>query len=446
MSLADNLLNDFSDDDFGFEEKGLKGEENLDSTVNNSARHNQHEISDLLKVSDLTSIETINEFCPILPKLYSLKEKLTNAEIPQENQKAGLSASEQQLLADANNLISEMNTYFNVLITFIKTRYSEFWPDLFTIIKNPLNYVKLIQVVKFDLSSLKEMKSELEFLPKDQILSLTMSSNFLVKLDKSVSLSQHTQKLILEACEVLSLINQAQVELRSFLTKRVSRIAPNLTELVGAIVASQLISTLSLENLCATPACNISSIGKSLNHSEGYITQCELVKNSPEEFKTQALRQVSAKVVLAARVDLGAFRSGNFDSTLGLKWKHEIKAKLDKLMLPPENVQIKPLPIPVDMKSKKRGGRKFKKMRERMKMSEVEKAQNKMVFGEKEVTRIDASGEEIGLGMLGKTSIRSISNLRGAQASKGTQKQLESFTKITKPDSTDGSSKLSSLL
>lgn len=441
MSLADSLLDDLSDDDLNIEDKS---DEKIGLAVSDAARQSTHNINDLLKISDFASIETIESFCPILPKLKTLKERLAESELRENEQKA-LSSSEQQLLFDANSLITEMNTYFNVLISFIKNNYSKFWPDLFGIVKNPLNYIRVIQSIKFDISSLKGTSSELEFLPKDQILSLTMSSNFLLKLNESIPLTEHLQTLILEACNILLSINETQLDLRGFITRRISKIAPNLTEIVGPIVASQLITTLSLELLCATPACNIPSIGKSSNNSQGFINQCELVKGTPEEFKRQAMRQVSAKVVLAARVDLGASKSGDMDCKLGSKWKEEIKAKLDKLMLPPENVQIKPLPIPVDMKSKKRGGRKFRKMRERLKMSEVEKAQNKMVFGEQEVTRMDASGEEIGLGMLGKTSIRSITNIRNTHVSKGTQKQLESFTKVTKPDTTD-KSKLSSLL
>ena len=99
------------------------------------------------------------------------------------------------------------------------------------------------------------------------------------------------------------------------------------------------------------------------------------------------------------------------------------------MMLPPENVRVKPLPVPINQKSKKRGGRKFRKMRERMKMSEVEKAQNKIAFGQQEVTRTDAFGEEIGLGMLGKESVRDIGIVRGVQLSKGTREKLTAFAK-----------------
>lgn len=82
-----------------------------------------------------------------------------------------------------------------------------------------------------------------------------------------------------------------------------------------------------------------------------------------------------------------------------------------------------------------------------MNMSEVEKAQNKMLFGEQELTKTDAFGEEIGLGMLGKTSIRNIEDVRGVHVTQGTRKALEKFTSNGPDKGTeDGVDKLMALL
>lgn len=434
MGLADALLADFSDDDI---EINSDAESDLLSKVNHN---NKFKIQELITISDLNLINSIKDYCPILSGLEKIENKLDNSD------SSPLSEIDNSILLETNNMITEIYTYFNTLNSFIKLAYQKFWPDLSSIIKNPLFYIKIIKIINFNLKNLKNHieNEDLNFLSKDLLLSLTMSSNFLIKSNQSVIPNEHIQSLILESCDIMTYINDIQLKFRTFIIKRVENIAPNLTSLVGTTVASQLIASTSLSLLAITPACNIPSLGKSINkNSLGYIYQCDIVKNISKDFEKQAVRQLCSKIVLCARMDQSKPKNGD----MGLKWKQEIEKRLDKLILPPENVKIKPLAKPVDMKSKKRGGRKFKKMRERMKMSEIEKAQNKMMFGEEELTKTDAFGEEIGLGMLGKTSIRNSDNIRGVHVTKNTKEKLDMFTASNKnKNSEDGESKLASLL
>ena len=64
---------------------------------------------------------------------------------------------------------------------------------------------------------------------------------------------------------------------------------------------------------------------------------------------------VSAKCSLAARVD--SFHESQ-DGTVGDALRLEIEQKLDKLQEPPPVKQVKPLPAPIDVARKKRGGRR----------------------------------------------------------------------------------------
>lgn len=422
MSLAESLLADL-DSDLEFD--------NADTP--DAARILTPD--DLFTVADLHEITDIADYIPILPEIDALSKTLDR--IDDNNITVDkLSNAEDAVLTDATKLITQINTTFQLLLTFIKLNYSKTWPDLEMIVKNPLFYIRIIQMIKFELLNFKKMVEDdtdesLSFLPKDQILSLTMSINFLLKSNNQQIPDDYVQKLIIQACEISDSMNQTQLKFRNFITNRVKIIAPNITALVGPNISSQLISAVGLRTLSITPACNILSIGKNVtSNTGGYISQCDLVKNVPDDFKKNAIRQLSAKLVMAARVDSSnndTRTDGSVDDALGQKWKNEIQSKLEKMILPPENTKIKPLPKPIDMKSKKRGGRKFKKMRERMKMSEMEKAQNKMAFGEEEVTKYDSFGNAIGLGMLGRTSVNTV---RRSNVSKATQKQLSDFNKI----------------
>ncbi|XP_014167137.2 U4/U6 small nuclear ribonucleoprotein Prp31, partial [Geospiza fortis] len=86
---------------------------------------------------------------------------------------------------------------------------------------------------------------------------------------------------------------------------------------------------------------------------------------------------------------------------VGYELKEEIERKFDKWQEPPPVKQVKPLPAPLDGQRKKRGGRRYRKMKERLGLTEIRKQANRMSFGEIEE---DAYQEDLGfsLGHLGK--------------------------------------------
>ena len=65
---------------------------------------------------------------------------------------------------------------------------------------------------------------------------------------------------------------------------------------------------------------------------------------------------VAAKCTLAARVDSSHVSE---DGTVGNNLKADIEQKLDKLVEPPPVKTIKPLPAPIEVPKKKRGGRRW---------------------------------------------------------------------------------------
>lgn len=85
---------------------------------------------------------------------------------------------------------------------------------------------------------------------------------------------------------------------------------------------------------------------------------------------------VANKSAIAARLDsLHTYPDGSE----GMKLREEIEKKLDKLLEPPPVKAIKPLPPPIDVPGKKRGGRSVRKMKERMAVTDFRKAANRSV-------------------------------------------------------------------
>ena len=93
----------------------------------------------------------------------------------------------------------------------------------------------------------------------------------------------------------------------------------------------------------------------------------------------RAARLVSCKVTLAARVD--SFHESPKGET-GKFLLGEIERRLEKLQEPPPVKAIKPLIAPIDSGKTKRGGRRARKMKERLGMTELSKQKNRTIFGE----------------------------------------------------------------
>lgn len=92
---------------------------------------------------------------------------------------------------------------------------------------------------------------------------------------------------------------------------------------------------------------------------------------------------VAAKCTLAARVDAN---HTSVDGEIGLQFKEEIEKKLDKLQEPPPVKFAKPLPKPIEISKKKRGGKRVRKMKERYAMTEFRKQANRLNFGDVSIT------------------------------------------------------------
>jgi len=445
MSLANTLLGDISSDD----ESDI--DDNQIENTNDSKSMNLVQAS----TSDGRLAHIDNSLChKYMPMLKSLQN--LDAELNSEVSFSTL-ANKLDLITKANEILGKSRDSIRSIHTFIKIRYKPIWSDLDTLIPNPINFAKVIMVVKDDIDSVSSKGEELStFLKKDEILGLTVSASSMVELPTEQRNSEIIE-VIIPACKLLTDFSDGIEIVEAFLTKAAYLLTPNVTALVGPHIAAQLLATLGLDGLIKTPACNLPNLGAndsatgvhSTRIKRGFIYNCELVQSVSMDYRKQAMRQVSAKVILAARIDFSQRGSAKEDR-FGKEWYNEIASKLEKIQAPPENHQMKPLPKPVDKKSAKRAGRRFRKQKEKMKMSKLEEAKNKMPFYKAEDTEMDEFGNEIGLGMASKFSSSkgayrnlSIADTHRPQITKGLAQKLESFI----PANTEHqSSKLVSLL
>jgi len=168
--------------------------------------------------------------------------------------------------------------------------------------------------------------------------------------------------------------------------------SPNLDRLVGVQLAALLVECAGgLRELTRQPADNVLTFGKpetvpthlsraaTLPHCGHIYHEHQMVQEVPIELKLRVSKMVAAKSVLAARVDLSKSYP---DGSYGERLSEEMRKKVAKLMEPPPVKNEKPLPKPMDKASKKRGGRRFRAMKERYGMTEMRKRANRVTFGE----------------------------------------------------------------
>ncbi|OWB70884.1 hypothetical protein B5S31_g565 [[Candida] boidinii] len=450
MSLADQLMYS-SDEDEGEdlqqelnfdenEEENLeiaRKSHNGDDYMTNNDSDYVYGFTNLLINKKLNDIDDIRKYSKTLTPLNNLLSELNKLQSKEKNQ---LSTNNQQLfsfLSDANSILDDMTIEANEIYSFIALHYSPIFPELSSLVPNPREYCQIIRIIKGDVRLIDENNELLcQTVQQDRILVLTMAASLLLKnpdyIDRLTKMRKENFPLqtILQAVGLLLELYDKRDIITKFISDKLSIISPNVAIIVGAEVAAQIISIYGLEGLCKTPSCNIPSLGvnrsstsifnKSRVRNQGYLYNCDLVQNTPEDYKVQAMRMISAKIALASRIDYGNLRKNTSQTPsveLGLKWRQEIISKLEKLQVAPDSRDSKPLPIPIDKPSKKRGGRRFRKYKERFGMSEFAKAQNKMVFGEQEETRMDSFGKEIGLGLASKFSSLGNSSTGGASTS-----------------------------
>jgi U4/U6 small nuclear ribonucleoprotein PRP31 len=183
--------------------------------------------------------------------------------------------------------------------------------------------------------------------------------------------------------------------------------APNLTAVVGSTVAAQLIGAAGgINKLANMPSCNVEVLGKKKATLEGFaaattvrhvgfIMNTDTVKGVPFAIQRRVARLVAGKATLAARIDLNReSRSGEKGQAL----REEVERKTEKMQEPPPPRQEKALPAPDEKHRKRRGGKRYRKQKAQMAMTELRKRANRMAFGSPQ--------EEFGndmkdLGMLG---------------------------------------------
>ncbi|EFP05279.1 hypothetical protein CRE_29245 [Caenorhabditis remanei] len=392
MSLAEELMADFDDDDdddledipdLGENLKGVKKEE-LDDDDIEEATEEPMDTSKYSSVHDVAKLARSEEYMALVKQLeVELKR-------PQDEVKvtAPLEADPQyKLIVKLSHVAADIDNEINVIHKFVRDKYEKRFPELETLVPTALNYLATVQLLKNDINSkaLKEQLGSILDASTCMVVSVTVSTTQGVKLEPD------ELKTVMDACDLAAQLHVNRLEMHQLVEWRMSLIAPNLVALLGAATTAHLVSQAGgLSPLATMPSCNVQVLGKtkknligfstvSTNPHHGFIYFHPLVQAMPPDLKNKAAKILAAKVTLVARID-AQHESSNGEK--GQDFLNLVNNKFEKMLEPPPVKANKALPKPLDKASKKRGGRRMRKMKERLGITEIRKSANRMNFGE----------------------------------------------------------------
>jgi len=325
---------------------------------------------------------------------------------------------EYALLTQANALSTQIDSEIILVHKFIRDHYSIRFPELENLVQNPLDYAKTVAIVKNGpLENIKTLTNSSENLVGAPLRSILDGPTLMVvslegQRTKGQDLNDAELQATLRACDMVLRLDKAKKVLTEYVQSRMDVFAPNLTRLIGSLTAAQMLNFAGgLKGLAKTPDRNVPAMGSRKQkqsglatnvgiRSQGYLYHSELMQEIPTDLRVQAMRIISAKIVLAARID-SVHQSP--DGSEGDSLRDQCLRRLDKLTEPPPNRGARALPAPDDKPSRKRGGRRARKAKEATAMTDLRKQQNRMAFGkeEKEVGYGTGEGTK-GLGMIGQ--------------------------------------------
>ncbi|KAF1357085.1 hypothetical protein BDV97DRAFT_343406 [Delphinella strobiligena] len=414
-----------------------------DTALNTAIREAEDEEETKARVEkmQLGAVGDVRSVAGLMKTLEPVLEKIAHYQsLPPEKQTKNIGSIEDnpeyKLLTQANTLSTSIDGEVMLVHKFIRDHYSVRFPELERLVVNPLDYAKTVAIIgNGPMDNIKSIQNTPNPVVGQTLRQVLDGPSLMVVTVEGTTtrgqpLSDSELAAVRSACEMTLRLDKAKKTLTDYVQSRMNLFAPNLTALIGSLTAAQLINYAGgITGLAKTPSCNIPPLGSKKSTATGFATNVgvrhqgflynsPIIREIPSDLKKQAMRIVSAKVVLAARVDR-VHESAN--GATGEDLKQQCLDRLEKLTEAPPNRGARALPAPDDKPARKRGGRRARKAKEATAMTDLRKAQNRMAFGKEENEVGYGQGEgTVGMGMIGTAQGR----IRATQIDQRTRAKL----------------------
>lgn len=308
-------------------------------------------------------------------------------------------------MTEANNLLSTLEDEIQAIYTVLRQRYAPRFSELESLGMTALEYARCVLLIgdAWDLARI-DLKSAI---PPATAIVVTLAAS----TTAGRRLTPDELGSVLDLARLIVTASEHKDALLRFVEQQMLRVAPNVVAIVGIRIAGQLVGVAgSIQALSRIPANNLKVMGggrkasvsgyaKQDPHS-GFIWQSDLVQSTDAEHREKAQRLISAKVALAARIDA---QQADGEGRRGRAFRVEIIEKLEKAAEPVPLNEPRAIAPPDAKPRRKRGGKRYRRLKELTSMTEARRAANRIAFGEAESEVI--VGESVrGLGMLGRSA------------------------------------------
>jgi U4/U6 small nuclear ribonucleoprotein PRP31 len=335
-----------------------------------------------------------------------------------------------KLIVDCNSLAVDIDNEIITVYNFIRDKYKPKFPELESLVTTPLEYSKVVAAIANEMDATAVNLDAL--LPPAQVMVVTVTAT----TTSGQPLDEQTLAQVLQACELAVKLDTDRAKIIQLVQRRMDKIAPNLSAALGTEIAAQLMGVAGgLAALSRIPAGNVQVLGakkrnlagfstRTVQPHQGFIFGCDLIQNhTPPSLHVKAGRLIAGKCTLLARMD--AFNQDPTGSS-GRAMREEIMKKIEKLQEPPQARNSHVLPIPDAQKKPKRGGKKYRKLKEKFGMTELKKQANRMMFNQAEEEILDGD-DTLGLGAIGKDGSGRMRALAAQQKQKLSAKAAKKF-------------------
>ncbi|VTZ66412.1 U4/U6 small nuclear ribonucleoprotein PRP31, putative [Plasmodium chabaudi chabaudi] len=291
---------------------------------------------------------------------------------------------EEVLIEKCIELIIKIDTEILNIHKYLKDIYSTKFPELDSIVYTPLEYISVVSRIKNE-SDIKNIDFS-DILPNTTVMAIVVASS----MTTGIKLPDHLLKSCMSFCDEALELNENRQKILIYLENKMFLLAPNLTMLLGSALTARLISCVgSLKNLSVTSSQNLIVVGNSKKSTlglsnvnktfgVGILSTSEIVQSVPDAYKKKAISLLAGKCSLASRIDyFKKYKEGQY----GLLLREYVINHLIKLQEPPPMKQKKILPIPDEKKGRKRGGKRYRKLKEKTEITELRKQINRLPFG-----------------------------------------------------------------
>eukprot|EP00730_Choanoeca_flexa_P015054 TRINITY_DN6814_c0_g1_i3.p1 TRINITY_DN6814_c0_g1~~TRINITY_DN6814_c0_g1_i3.p1 ORF type:complete len:489 (+),score=153.93 TRINITY_DN6814_c0_g1_i3:54-1520(+) len=425
MSLHDQLLADLDDlsgDEVEEEEEEKDDDDDDDVTAMDITLAELKEDQTVKSIAKLAESEQLQRVLRSIEHFSSIPDRQIVGPVEEDD--------EYKLIVESNNLTAEIDNEIGVVHKYLRDHYAKRFPELEQLVRDPLDYANTIKLLHNELDVNQSAISEVLAPATVMVVSVTASTT------QGEVLDEEELTRVMEAADLILRLQRAKETIYGYVESKMHILSPNVSHICGVAIAAKIMGVAGgLTALSKMPACNILLLGSSKKVSAGFsaantlphtghVFHCQLVQSQPAEVRRKCARLVAGKLALAARVD--AMRDTSVTGpTVGIKLREEIEKKMEKFLEPPPAKAVKALPKPDDAPRKKRGGKRFRRIRDKYALTQAGKAANRMSFAElgEDEFQDEAQAHRV---VKQKGQVRAMeSRKKGGSISKRMQKRLQ---------------------